>query len=352
MAFPAVDPGSDHGSGPRCSGIGLPHLPVVTWPEVAQAHESEDRWQATARSSCSGLSWSCSRQCWHSLNAQRFPAYLIKLIDTGELPARLVGRHRRIRFGDLIDYKRCLTTDNLPATEMNTTLGVAGPVSGVSATGFNGKSSWIPLDGAWCTTSGSMSSCYDVGGSGQVLGGSTSEAFSIWFKATAAGGVLLSEDPDLPGTKPDEFSAFAYGSLLYVTSSGDLGSQLCTYGAANWVFDCGTMTSKTTVDNGAWHQAVVIPGQALYLDGTEVATTKAGWPGEGDGDVEAQGPVAYAVAGTGLVPNNCTETCTANTTWSYFNGSMADLSIYQDQLPSAGTIAAQYTASATAGCGT
>jgi RHS repeat-associated protein len=241
-----------------------------------------------------------------------------------------------------------LTTVNPPATEMNTTLGVTGPVAGATATGFNGKSSWIALDGMWCTTPGSVKSCSTgVGGTGRVLGGSTSEAFSIWFKSTAAGGVLLSEDPDLPGTLPDEFSAFAYGNLLYITSNGDLGSQLCTYGAANWNFDCGTMTSKTTVNNGAWHQAVVIPGQALYLDGTEVATTKAGWPGEDDGDVEAQGPVAVAVAGTGLVPNNCTETCTANTTWSYFNGSMADLSIYQDQLPSPGTIATQYSAETT-----
>ncbi len=30
--------------------------------------------------------------------------------------------------------------------------------------------------------------------------------------------------------------------------------------------------------------------------------------------------------------------------WSYFNGSMADVSIYQNQLPSVGTVAAQYAA--------
>ena len=30
--------------------------------------------------------------------------------------------------------------------------------------------------------------------------------------------------------------------------------------------------------------------------------------------------------------------------WSYFNGSMADLSVYQNQLPSVGTVAAQYAA--------
>jgi len=52
-----------------------------------------------------------------------------------------------------------LTTFNPPATEMNTTLGVPGPVAGMTATGFNGTSSWIPLDGVWCTTPGTASSC-------------------------------------------------------------------------------------------------------------------------------------------------------------------------------------------------
>jgi large repetitive protein len=90
-----------------------------------------------------------------------------------------------------------LSTANPPATEMGTTLGGSGPVPGASATSFNGKSSWIPLDGAWCTTPGSVSSCSTAGGTtGRVLGTSvTSEAVSLWFKTSTAGGVLISTDP-------------------------------------------------------------------------------------------------------------------------------------------------------------
>ena len=56
-----------------------------------------------------------------------------------------------------------LTTMDPPATEMNTTPGVPGPISGVTATGFNGTSSWIPLDGTWCT-SNLASSCVELDG--------------------------------------------------------------------------------------------------------------------------------------------------------------------------------------------
>ncbi len=52
-----------------------------------------------------------------------------------------------------------LTTMDPPAAEFSTTPGVAGPVAGVTATGFNGTNSWIPLDGAWCPTAGQASSC-------------------------------------------------------------------------------------------------------------------------------------------------------------------------------------------------
>jgi RHS repeat-associated protein len=229
-----------------------------------------------------------------------------------------------------------LSTVNPPATEMNTTPGATGPVPGVTATSFNGKSSWIPLDGAWCTTPGSVSSCStSVGDTGRVLGSTaTSEAISVWFKTSTAGGVLLSADPVLPGSQCVFVCTLAPDPMLYIGSNGDLESQGCELDA------CITVLSSTTaVDNGSWHQAVLIPGQALYLDGKEVATSSMGL-------TTIDNPVA--MLGAGMVASTCEEDCGSQYSWSYFNGSLADLSIYQDQLPSAGTVAAQYAAETTA----
>ena len=49
--------------------------------------------------------------------------------------------------------------------------------------------------------------------------------------------------------------------------------------------------------------------------------------------------------GAGQSPGSLCSGCgLGSATWQYFNGSMADLSIYQNQLPSSGTVAAQYAA--------
>jgi RHS repeat-associated protein len=230
------------------------------------------------------------------------------------------------------------TTVDPPATEMNTAPGASGPVPGVTATSFNGSSSWIPLDGAWCTTPGTLSSCSQATGTGRLLG-ATSLAVSMWFKTTAASGVLAGLSSVLPGQSPDCEPNICFGNvmvpLLWIGSNGDLqGLDTISTSVASTLSVGKAFSSPGAVDNGAWHQAVLIPGQALYLDGIKVAsdTSTTAIPG------------TYATLGTGAVPNSCSGCPYGDSKFSYFNGSLADLSIYQDQLPSPGTVAAQYAA--------
>ena len=49
------------------------------------------------------------------LNVSR--PFLIKLIETGEIICRKVGRHRRIRFEDLMNYKQRIDSDRIQALD-------------------------------------------------------------------------------------------------------------------------------------------------------------------------------------------------------------------------------------------
>ncbi|HLJ98656.1 MAG TPA: RHS repeat-associated core domain-containing protein, partial [Streptosporangiaceae bacterium] len=252
-----------------------------------------------------------------------------------------------------------LTTLDPPATEMNTTPGVAGPISGVTATGFDGSSSWIPLDGMWCD-SGSEFSCGWVPASGRVLNGNgltsgsttlNDLAISVWFQTTAKSGVLAGISGDIAGGPPC-LQTNSNGQcikepdavpLLWVDANGHLDGLNGISTTSLNTSATTAMTSAGAVNNGSWHQAVVIPGRALYLDGKQIATgsgqtlTLPGPP---------QGVTAPDVAmlGTGL--SKLCSGCNPPQ-WQYFKGSMAEAAVWQNQIPGPDAIAAQYAAETT-----
>jgi RHS repeat-associated protein len=253
-----------------------------------------------------------------------------------------------------------LTTLDPPATEMSTTLGLAGPVSGVTATGFNGSSSWIPLDGMWCDTPGDESSCTWVPASGRVLTGNgftsgdtklNELAVSVWFKTSTTKGVLAGISGSIAGgpsclqtnsssqciKEPDAVP------LLWVDANGHLAGLNGISTTSVNTSATSAMTSATAVDDGNWHQAVVVPGRALYLDGTQIATGSGQTltlPGPPQGITAPD----IAMLGTGL-----TKLCSGCNPpqWQYFNGSMADAAIWTNDVPGPDAVSAQHSAETT-----
>ena len=97
-----------------------------------------------------------------------------------------------------------------------------------------------------------------------------------------------------------------------------------------------TFVSPAAVNNGAWHQAVLIPGQALYLDGQLVGsgTTSLTLP---TGDVRAAryGPAAHSSCGSG-----CSSSATGRTSTAPWRTCRST----RTSCPASGTVAAQYAA--------
>jgi excisionase family DNA binding protein len=56
-----------------------------------------------------------TQQAAHALNVSR--PFVVKLVDDGKLPCKKVGRHRRIRFDDLLRYKQLMETDRKSALD-------------------------------------------------------------------------------------------------------------------------------------------------------------------------------------------------------------------------------------------
>jgi RHS repeat-associated protein len=88
------------------------------------------------------------------------------------------------------------------------------------------------------------------------------KTFSLWFKTTG-NGVLLSKNAEPSGTA----TSSSHNPLLWVGTDGKLWAR-------DW--PAGYMTSTATVNNGAWHQAVLTVDantQILYLDGAQVSSS-------------------------------------------------------------------------------
>ena len=136
-------------------------------------------------------------------------------------------------------------------TYANVTLGAAGPLAGSSETaaGFNGTSSYVSLP------SGVVSDQNDV-------------SVGLWFKTASAtaSGVLFSYSADAITNSAG--NSAAHMPALYVGGNGELYGEL-------WNGSANPMHSSVSVDDGNWHYAVLTgsaTSQALWLDGTEIAT--------------------------------------------------------------------------------
>jgi YD repeat-containing protein len=203
-----------------------------------------------------------------------------------------------------------------PATYNNVTLGAAGlfPGSPETAASFNGTNSYSSLP------------------STSVYSGKVTANFSIelWFKTTTAGETLFSYQSGAIGTT---LSA-NYTPALYIGSDGHLYGQW-------WDGHLSPMESSATVNDGSWHQVVLTANtnglQTLNLDGKQADTRTGNSQLDFTGESTVSVGAGY-LSGWPAAPSNNTQ--------GYFNGTIAEVSTFNQALTTA-TVAAHFAARGT-----
>ncbi|MEU6642709.1 LamG-like jellyroll fold domain-containing protein [Saccharomonospora sp. NPDC046836] len=196
------------------------------------------------------------------------------------------------------------------ATYNDVTLGADPVMRGAGAVEFNGSSSSLRLPYS------------------QVRG-RTRVAVEMWFQTTStAGGVLYGTGFDLPGTTPTAGNM----AVLYVGTDGKLRGNF-------WNGTYGAMSTEAEVNDGEWHH-VVLSGdgetQWLYLDGNLVATAS--------GLIRNIDRIEHIGAG---YFSSTAYPARPSAEWSYFDGQIGEVAIYQRPLDSA-SVSAHYAARTTA----
>lgn len=200
------------------------------------------------------------------------------------------------------------------ATYNNVTLGQPGPLAGSSATaaGFDGSSSTVALPDS-------------------IANGTDSESVSLWFKTSVKGGVLFSYNSQpLDQTSLTGF----YTPSLYVGSDGKLNAEFWYTGGIS------PIVSSASVADGAWHHVVLAAAgssQTLYLDGAKVGSL-SGQVSFSKGLTTTDQDYTYLGGGYlgGSWPDQSHSGSGTNTGYpSYFNGSIADVALYNSPLSAA-----------------
>ncbi|WP_375477266.1 LamG domain-containing protein [uncultured Jatrophihabitans sp.] len=184
------------------------------------------------------------------------------------------------------------------------TRGVAGPVSGETASGFNGTS----------TGSGSTQT---------AIAGPNTFTYSAWVNTTSTtGGKILGFGSATTGSSAQNDRS------LYLDNAGHVYFGVYSGGKAV------TVSSTSTVNNGAWHLVAAslgTGGLVLYVDGAQVASSTAATKGQAyDG--------YWRVGG-----DNISASWAGAPTSKYLKGSIGDVAIFPVVL-SASTVAAEYAA--------